>query len=476
MVRRELVLRLSQRGGLSSSRWLASTTAHQHHQQPPVVPRESKREDLRNLSSYAAAAPPKKRFSFVPEAWLAVPEKYKFGLGVVATSQALLNFGFGVVVPILPAYAATTLGMGASGVGVVLATPALMRVLLNAPCGKLADKVGRVPMMAAGEGLAAVGVACTGFASGVGEMIAARTLLGAGGAAATAGSAAWTADLTALRTTRPHRGALLGGMSALTSASWVLGPAIGGLLCHQLGPTAMFGGVSAMTAICAASYIFLPEIDKKEGPRSKTSDSASAVDSSSREAEKTSQRTMSELLQCPRQRAAVVANAALSANYAVALSVFPLHCAGVCGYGPLEVGCLFSGMAALGCVGGPVSGWLSDKFGRAYVIAPGLALCALGNVAMSFAVDPVSLTTAAFVLGAGECLAAPAIAAATADEAPAEHRSEALSLSRTASDVVFLTLPPSLGLAADALGCGVPFALIGAASGVAALHVFRRLR
>ena len=398
-----------------------------------------------------------------PSAWVAVPPQYRTGLGVVAASQAVLNFGFGVVVPILPVYAASTLGMGASGVGIVLATPALMRVLLNAPCGQLADRVGRVPMMAAGEAAAAVGIAGTGLATGMFDMVVSRVVLGAGGAVATAGSAAWTADLTALTSTRPHRGAILGGMAALTSASWVLGPAVGGVLCHHLGPSMMFGGVSCAAALCSAAYVaHVPEIAKEEGP-------------SKEEKPKTSSATW-ELLSLSRQRAAVIANAALAANYAVALSVFPLHCAATCSYGPLEVGCLFSGMAALGCIGGPVSGYLSDKFGRAAVIAPGLLLCALGDVALCGATNPTTLTAAAFVLGAGECLAAPAIAAATADEAPADRRSEALALSRTATDIVFLTLPPSLGLAADALGCGVPLAAVGAASAVAAIHVAQRLR
>ena len=102
---------------------------------------------------------------------------------VVTAATAALNFSFGAIVPVLPQYA-LGLGLGSSGVGLVLAAPAFARVCLNSPFGKLADSRGRRPLMIFGEAAAACGVALTGAAPTATTMVAARLLVGAGGSAA----------------------------------------------------------------------------------------------------------------------------------------------------------------------------------------------------------------------------------------------------------------------------------------------------
>ena len=67
-------------------------------------------------------------------------------LAVLSTSQFVVNAGFGVIIPVLPIFSAE-LGLGASGVGVLLSAPSLARVALNLPFGKLADSIGRKPLM-----------------------------------------------------------------------------------------------------------------------------------------------------------------------------------------------------------------------------------------------------------------------------------------------------------------------------------------
>ncbi|KAJ8609118.1 hypothetical protein CTAYLR_006057 [Chrysophaeum taylorii] len=389
-------------------------------------------------------------------AFQSVPVEYRAGLGVVTVSNALLNLGFGVVVPVLPAYVSGTLGLSAGGVGLVLAAPSLARISLNAACGRLADERGRIPLMAGGELLAAAGVAATGLATSLPAMLGARLAIGAGGAAAAAGSAAWTADLTALRPVLPHRGIVLGATSAVVSAAWVVGPATGGLLSASLGGAEpMFLGVGLGTAACATAYaLCVPEISRgsESTPEKRRSWGKSLA-----------------LLGDRAQRGSVAANAALASNYALALSVLPLQCHAIMNAGPLEIGYLFSVVSALGIVGGPLSGYLSDRFGRVAVIAPGLAICSLGNALLAVAPDATSLVVASFVWGSGEALAAPAIAAATADVAPDHSRAESLALSRTAADLSFLVVPPTMGLLADFSGTpAAPFVFASVATALAA--------
>lgn len=396
-------------------------------------------------------------------AFRAVPSQYRAGLGAVTAASAVLNLSFGVIVPVLPSYVAGTMGLSSFGVGAVLAAPSLAKLALNSRAGRAADVRGRVPMMAGGEMLAALGVATTGLATNLPMMLAGRCAIGAGSAAAAAGSAAWTADLTSLSSVRPHRGVVIGTMSAIVSASWVLGPAAGGWLSTCLGGAQpMFLGVSLATAACAVAYSrFVPEII------------TSKVAEDAAEKQQQQQTTSSwELLKDPAQRGAVVANAALSSNYALALSILPLQYANVANAGPAEIGYLFSAVSAIGVLAGPLSGCISDKFGRVAVITPGLATVAAGNALLASACDSQSLIVAAFVWGAGEAFAAPAVAALTADAAPHDRRAESLALSRTAGDASFLIVPPTMGLIADIAGtASTPFYFASILSAAAACKI-----
>ena len=161
----------------------------------------------------------KEEGSSLAAAWAALPQEHRAGLGVVTAATAALNFSFGAIVPVLPQYA-LGLGLGSSGVGLVLAAPAFARVCLNSPFGRLADSRGRRPLMIFGEAAAACGVALTGMAPTATTMVAARLLVGAGGSAANAGSTAYVGDVTGLPKVQRHRG--LPGEAL--SGRWTLGP------------------------------------------------------------------------------------------------------------------------------------------------------------------------------------------------------------------------------------------------------------
>ena len=67
-------------------------------------------------------------------------------VAVLTGSQFVNNLGFGSVIPVLPLFAAE-MGLGPSGVGLILSTSAVSRLALNIPFGRLTDVVGRKPLM-----------------------------------------------------------------------------------------------------------------------------------------------------------------------------------------------------------------------------------------------------------------------------------------------------------------------------------------
>ena len=386
--------------------------------------------------------------SSLAAAWAALPQEHRAGLGVVTAATAALNFSFGAIVPLLPQYA-LGLGLGSSGVGLVLAAPAFARVCLNSPFGRLADSRGRRPLMIFGEAAAACGVALTGAAPTATTMVAARLLVGAGGSAANAGSTAYVGDVTGLPKVQRHRGLILGVQSAATAGAWVLGPACGGVLAGLWGAPGSFAAMGGLAMACAGGYYALvPE----------TLSLATKADEPSS--------SSSSLLHEPAQRTCLALNAVLHANYAAILAIMPLRCADVwVTAGPLEIGALFSAVSAVGVFGGPLAGKMADRHRRAPVVCAGLGLAALGGggLALADAVEP--FTAAFFAWGFGVSVAGPALTALTNDVAPPSRRGESLALSRTAADGALCVAPVALGLLADLAGStAAPFAVCSLAT------------
>ena len=190
-----------------------------------------------------------------------LPGNMARSVSILTASQFVVTAGFGMIIPVLPMFS-EQLGLGASGVGAIIAAPSAMRVVLNMPMGRMADRIGRKPLMVAGTLCSAMGGIGTGFATSLLSLLPFRAMVGAGSAASMAGSSAYMADLT---TKAPmHRAKLLGVQQTLITAAFVTGPAIGGWLATMYGPQAAFMMVGTLTGVCSLGYSFLPETLKKK--------------------------------------------------------------------------------------------------------------------------------------------------------------------------------------------------------------------
>ena len=142
-------------------------------------------------------------------------------VGLLVGAQLMLNMGVSQVVPVIPIFA-QQMGLGATGVGLLISAPSLARIVLNLPLGRLADTWGRVPLMRYGTLVTAAGAAGTGLMMpyGLAAVLPFRLLIGAGSAASMTGSTAYMADLT--DRSPQHRVAIMGFQSTVLSAAWVV--------------------------------------------------------------------------------------------------------------------------------------------------------------------------------------------------------------------------------------------------------------
>ena len=161
----------------------------------------------------------------------------------------------GAVLPVLPRYVDGPLGGGEIAVGIVIGSYAITGLLLRPFAGRLADRRGRRPTVLVGSLLMAAGGFLYLLPLGIGGLIAARLVLGAGeGTVFTAGSA-WIVDLAPLE----RRGRVIGlyGLSVWTGLS--IGPLFGELIQHNAGYTAVWVFAGTMPAIGALIAARIPD-------------------------------------------------------------------------------------------------------------------------------------------------------------------------------------------------------------------------
>jgi len=379
----------------------------------------------------------------IRSAWAAcsIPERKQ--LVVVSVSGAMLHVGFGVVIPALPALS-EQLGFGAFGIGLLLAAPNLARVLCNLPAGALVDRLGRVPGMVGGELLAAVGCLGTALGSSLSTMLPCRFLGGAGGALASAASAAYIADMTEQKHLRPFRGTIVGTQGGLVAVAYVVGPVVGGALTELCGAQMAYGVVAGLIAACAGAYATLPEIGPRSG-MSLQSCRLFQVAQILREAAG----EWKVLIRDPNQQGLFAANSALFLNYAALVTVLPVQAFHVFGLSAGGIGALFSVGAIIAIVVSPVAGQFADRYGRVPLVFPALLMCAVGCLGVAV-LDHWEFFLASCVLWQiGEAVLVPLLTAYAADIAPKMQMGSALAMSRMSGDLVFFLAPPVLGLLYD---------------------------
>lgn len=162
--------------------------------------------------------------------------------------------GFGIVIPFLPMYA-KRLGVGASAIGLILASYSIMQFICAPLLGQLSDRIGRRPVILLGLLGSSISYVLYAAADSFVGLLISRAVHGA--CAATISTAqAYVADTTE-ESKRAHAMGMIGACFGL---GFVLGPALGGALG---GTTSLRTPVLLAAALTFANFVFaslrLPE-------------------------------------------------------------------------------------------------------------------------------------------------------------------------------------------------------------------------
>ena len=298
-------------------------------------------------------------------------------IGAIALETALL----GLIAPLLPEIEERT-GAGDAALGLALAAYAIPIMLVSIPTGRLADRIGRRPLLLGGLALTGVGSLLIAFTDSLGVLLLGRAVQGFGSTASWVAALALVSDLA-----RPGRkGEAIGFALAANSFGAIAGPALGGIAGGSISFAAPFLAVTAIAGgMLAAGLVVLPRVPVP---------SAGAAP----------ERRVAEALLQP--RAAVPALAAVAGAAFIGMIDFtlPLDLDRRLGATATAIGLLFALAAALDAIASPLAGGAGDRRGRRPIVLAGAALVALSGLLMAGLATLAGAAAALIVFGLGQSI------------------------------------------------------------------------
>ncbi len=284
---------------------------------------------------------------------------------VAITAIALETALLGLIAPLLPEIERRT-GAGDAALGLALAAYAMPIVVVSIPTGRLADRIGRRPLLLGGLALTGAGSLLIAFSSSLGVLLVGRAVQGLGSTGSWIAALALVSDLA-----RPGRkGEAIGFALAANSFGAIAGPALGGIVGGGISFEAPFLAVAGIAAaMIAAGVLVLP---RAGGER----------------ADRTAEPTALGMLGRPTVLVPAAVAVAGAAFIGMIDFTVPLDLDRRFGTAATTIGLLFAGAALLDAFASPIAGRSGDRRGRwpvviagAFVIGvAGLVLAAAGSV------------------------------------------------------------------------------------------------
>jgi DHA1 family tetracycline resistance protein-like MFS transporter len=375
-------------------------------------------------------------------------------LGILFLVVFVDLLGFGMVIPVMPRYAAE-LGAPTAWIGLLLTGYSAMQFVFAPIWGRLSDRVGRRPVLLVSIGMTAVGFVGYSLAPDFGWLLASRLFAGA----ATANLAiarAYVADVTTVE----NRAKGMGMIGASFGLGFILGPAIASWLSHYSLAAPGYAAAALSLANLVAAWIILPEPAQHV-----------AAPHQRRFAALTGE------LRHPGIRRllltsfiAILAFAALEATFSLlAKDVFQLDQA--------HVGFVFAyiGVVAVVMQGGLI-GPLTRRFGETRLLVVGLGLQAVTFVFLPYVGTLGAMLAVLAPMSVGSGLTQPSISSLLSRMARKEDQGGTLGIGESASAMGRIIGPEAGTFTYSHVSFGFPYVAGGVLMGVAAVVAATLLR
>ena len=324
----------------------------------------------------------------------------------------------------LPLYV-VAIGGSISDAGIVLACFTLTAVIMRPWIGRLSDRRAKKAIMLAGAIILAASSLLYEPVHSVPLLMAVRVFHGVGWAAFGTAASALAADLAPLS----RRGEAMGYFGVGMNVAMAVGPALGVFLVGRTGYGALFLTAMVLSAAAALTTVGIADPGRKP--------SGAALQHGWR----------SFILPSALFPSAVLFTNALT--YASVVALLPLFAEEAKLGNP---GLFFTVFSVVVLVVRAPLGRLSDRRGRAVVVAPGLVFTFVALLVLSQAQSMATLLVAAVLYAIGVGAAQPTLMAMTVDRAKPEERGAAMGTFTTAMDLGIGVGSIVWGMTAEAFG------------------------
>lgn len=429
-----------------------SSTTHGQKRDDEATTRSAFQRRGRGGADFAAYAGPVSEATAGSEATQARPT-IPTQVWVLVAAAFAIAVGFGLISPVLPAYA-RSFDVGVAAASVVVSAFAFFRLVFAPAGGALVGRLGERPVYLAGLVIVALSSFATGFAGSYAELLVYRGLGGLG-------STMFTVSAMSLLV-RLSPPTIRGRVSSVYASSFLvggmIGPVLGGLLA-ELGyrvPFVLYG-VAILLAAAVVAW----------GLRGARLASVGAGDT------QPPMRFREALGSSTYQAALASAFANGWANFGVRVAVLPQFAVAV--HDATWVAGAALAVSAVGtAVALQVASSLADVRGRRPLVLVGLVVTAVGLGLVGLSSNIVVLLVLCVVSGFGAGLVNPAQQAAVADVVGQQRSGgKVLASFQMCQDAGAILGPVLIGVVADRLGWVEAFAATAAISLVATLPWLR---
>ncbi len=371
-------------------------------------------------------------------------KKHRWLLLSVYIPAILFAFGQGLLVPILPLYAAE-FGGSYSLAGLVVAAGWIGTMIGDLPVGMLLRRIGFKNAMFIGGLLFGGATIALGFAGSPLELVALRILAGIGIAFFQISRHTFISTQVPADT-RGRAIAVFGGINRI---GHFIGPLIGGFVAsfYGLAEAIMVGGVVVL-GIVVVSIVLVRE------PRTDGSGSAKHGLGFG---------LVKEAIQHnPRELAAGgIAQVFAQMVRAGRQVVIPLFGAYAIGLDPAQVGQVVSASHFVEMFLFMPAGYIMDRWGRKAAAIPSFAIMGTGMVLVPLTDSYLTLMAVASIIGIGQGIGAGTMMTLGADLAPPGRTGEFLGLWRLIGDSGHAVAPMAIGAIADIIGLYLTAGMVG---------------
>lgn len=360
----------------------------------------------------------------------------------VATFGSLLTIG--MLLPVLPVYAAGPLGVGNVGVGIAVAASSPTALLLQPIAGRLGDRRGRRPLLVVGCLVLAASVVLYVPASSLTAIVLLRLVGGVGEALLFVASATVVNDLAPAS----RRGEAVSLYSLAVWGGLAAGPVVGEVLLAEDNYDAVWVVAAVVAALAGLAALGLPETRPSDLP-------------------------------VEPGRQPLVHPAALLPGLVLVLSMIGF--AGMAAFAPLYArelglsgaGLVFALNAAIVISIRLLGRRIPDRAGPRRTATAAMALAAVGFAVIFVVHSPAGLYAGTAVLACGQALIFPALMMLVVGRAPVAQRSSAVGSFTAGADLGYAVGAISLGAVAASVGYRGVF---GVAAAVVACGLMPLLR